>query len=100
MRTFLQGLTALFLCVSSVAAETVPVPEPKPCRVYYDQAAVMEVVKSLPGTKAVYRYGMLVLGVHENGMGIVVGPTAKGCTHMVKISPATVQKILQKLQGA
>lgn len=91
---FCAGLFALALCNPVWALPRdlpYPIPQEKPCQVYWDSAAPHRLARHHPAVVAHLADKHMVIALLKDGTGIMDTHTAKGCRVLHRLSKAQVQ---------
>ena len=90
----IAAFMAVFLCTNPALSLDFPIPQPKPCKVYFDGAFWHKRIAQDPRTLAYIAAPDFIIAKSKQGPGILIKPSDKGCLIIQNLSALQVDKLL------
>lgn len=90
------AVMAVFLCANSALSLGFPIPQPKPCKEYFDGAFWHKAIAQDPRTLAYIATPDFIIAKSNQGPGILIKPSAKGCLVIEGLTAQQVDKLLTR----
>lgn len=90
----IAAFMAVFLCANSAWSLGFPIPQPKPCKVYFDGAFWHKQIANDPRTLAYIATPDFIIAKSKQGPGVLIKPSAKGCLIIERLTALQVDKLL------
>lgn len=90
----LAAVMAVFLCTNSALSLGFPIPQPKPCKTYFDGAYWRKQIANDPRTLAYIATPDFIIAKSKQGPGILIKPSEKGCLIIQSLTSRQVDRLL------
>jgi hypothetical protein len=88
------AVMAVFLCSAPALSLGFPIPQPKPCKTYFDGAYWHKKIANDPRTLAYIATPDFIIAKSKQGPGILIKPSKKGCLIIERLTALQVDKLL------
>ena len=95
-------IAAIWLCLSSLPAFSLgfPIPQEKPCLLYWNSKVWHEKIAKDPRTQAYLASPHEIIARDKSGNGTLITHDKKGCLVIQRLSRRQVEKLLTDQEGA
>ena len=90
----IAAVMAVFLYVQQSYSLGFPIPQPKPCKEYFDGAFWHKQIAQDPRTLAYIATPDFIIAKSKQGPGILIKPSDKGCLIIQSLTSLQVDKLL------